>query len=607
MRRRPPDTLRNIRRLVARLRPSGGMVVVGAEVAPSGVRANPQWPSLPHPVCCPGNGVELAWYGGGSYPSVDAAVVDHLIARHGPHATLRDAVPQVAEWRRVELPLGVHVALPADAELPAAELEAIRLVGDVVRMWDDVAHDISPRLRIEEAIRRWLRWWDVPRQRARALRAIRRALQEDLELVERRRDIGRRAPKYTDAVAATIMRIGGLLHGGDGNSGECDHAAETKAFGAGLDADQKDARTCERAEGGAGQNPAAGTQPACSTPGGAEPEPTALAGTGEGDRGANNPAPARGSVPYRTTTERVDGAGEAGTVDGDDPSCDRVAAPKPVDKPDRGSEATTGVAGEGGDTPPSKSEAPREGAVSSRSVSQDVATRSEPKGNCDSRTVTARPGGVYADSAAARRRAISLRGPARDVARALRRLVAREVGTYGEPSPRISGRRLVREMVGMSYRLSRAHRDEMDIGRVVIAPDLSGSCSACAPDTLAAAYAIQAAMPEVVQVIEHSNGQYHGAHGWQDLDTHPAIADGRCRCLVIYGDWDGGQVYRRIAERWPDCRIVWLDSYGKAGGVRPSCDAKRGYFKDWARPPLKFDGVGTAADAAVALRQAVRI
>lgn len=581
-------TLVAVRRLLARRRPDGGMMTVGHDTVVAGVRVDAQWPALPHPVCYPGGGVELSWYGDGSYPAVDAAAVDRMIALHGPRATLRDAIPWIVDWRVVTVPVVGRAALPAWAELPDSEIGLLAEADRAVRVVRDDAHhyDLSPHIQVERAAHRWVRWWDVPRQRARALRDIQRALRETLDRATDRREYGRVDPKMTDALARCVVMIGGALHGGSGNSGECDHVAETKSYDdrhAGLDAYPQDACARERAEGGADQTPAAGDT-ACSRPGSAESEPAAQRGAGEGDRGANTPIAARDSAPDRTAhAERAEGAAEADPGAGDHPGRDARVSVQ-TGTPTDGDVGDIGRQQDDGGTAGRNAEPAQAGVDSASS-----------------------PGGVCADASAARRRASCLLSPARDVVRALERLVAREVGVMGDPSPRLDAGMLVRELVSMSCRLSRARRDEMEMGRVVVAPDLSGSCSACAPDTLAAAYAMRDAMPQTFAVIEHSNGQwYDEAAGWRDLDTHPAIADGRCRCLLVFGDWDGGLVYRRIADRHPQCRIIWLDSWGKAGGVRPSADARNGRFRGWRSMPTKYDGVGTAADAAIALRHVMR-
>lgn len=325
---------------------------------------------------------------------------------------------------------------------------------------------------------------------------------------------GRYRPKDTDIVAPSRARVSETVHGGDGNSGEVDHAAERP----------RRARAAQKT-GNAGDS----TQQA--TGGNADPSPTHSTGS-DGEQESAHPG-----------------------ASGDGP---------PLDPPDPPSDQTRASSHHG----PGVSRAPTNG------TSRFFAAREQVSG-----------------------RAASLTAEGRSARRAIERLVRSDIpSAHGDPCPRLLPRRLAVEMVARSVRLARA-RMTLERGRVVIAPDVSGSCSACCADTLAAAMAVERAMSPQVAVVVTANGQCEDG---TPLPKHPLIFDGMCRLLLVLGDWDGGLLYQQIANA--GTKVVWLDSFGKAGGPRPSRDGARGMFAGWRVHPVKWDGIGNARDVAIALR-----
>lgn len=225
---------------------------------------------------------------------------------------------------------------------------------------------------------------------------------------------------------------------------------------------------------------------------------------------------------------------------------------------------------------------------------------------------TAHWGGVYGNVDEARRftpRTREDQRAARRVAQALRRLFdALEVGTVGEPSPRVDAGRLVRELVGRSVRPSRWRREEREPRVRVVACDLSGSCARQAGPSLEAAAALVEADPTVV-VVAHSNGipwmawgapggpgadaarrilrgftpGFGGqdAHGGDVLTAWTALAPAVAGVVWI-GDgdgWEGMQVLRRAGGR-----VVWLDNFAcRSAAPRPLRPEERGVedLREW--------------------------
>jgi hypothetical protein len=189
-----------------------------------------------------------------------------------------------------------------------------------------------------------------------------------------------------------------------------------------------------------------------------------------------------------------------------------------------------------------------------------------------------------------------------------------------EPSPRISGKRLVTELVSRRVNLSKARREELQPGVKLLMCDVSGSCSAVCGETLAACAAVAQADPQVVIVV-HSNGHpeevYGQAAAGVDLADWYEHAHGlnyrwwlqlmeRCRIIgtINWGDWDAGFVLEKLAEQAP---LVWLDSYCARDGVRPASRKLRAGAARWSATPTSWwQGVNNARSTAIALRHAAR-
>jgi len=256
-------------------------------------------------------------------------------------------------------------------------------------------------------------------------------------------------------------------HGGDGNSGECDHAAATAAQG--------------RRGGGAAMDEIAPDGPSTGTasgsrrsdaarPSGAHQDARAQRGTtptGRGDdRGGEEPtASEMGALP------------EPGRGEGDgSPAGNRASAR---------ADAASGVSGHHGE---------------SRSPHGDQA-----RGDAES-PAAATFGGRYLSAdpiIAARQQATA----AREAAVLLARIIERAVGLSGEASPRVDGRALVREIVSRRMVIDRARRREMASRHLVIAVDESGSCAPTVGAMMGMALAIARRLPAgTCSVIRHSNG-----------------------------------------------------------------------------------------------------
>lgn len=203
---------------------------------------------------------------------------------------------------------------------------------------------------------------------------------------------------------------------------------------------------------------------------------------------------------------------------------------------------------------------------------------------------------------------------AKSVARALRRLIRQlaQIGGQDETS-RIDPRRLVRERVTCRWNFARIRRQEAEPGIFYLLADVSGSCSTCCTETLAACLAVAQEMGWQAQVLQHSNGHVvrpFDANEWPD-ENDDYITDwihvtGKpVAGVVAFGDWDAGNQYRLLCESGTP--FVWLDSYAAKHGVRPASRWLRAPAAGWKKLPLVwYQGVNSAKTAAIALRDAVR-
>jgi len=158
-------------------------------------------------------------------------------------------------------------------------------------------------------------------------------------------------------------------------------------------------------------------------------------------------------------------------------------------------------------------------------------------------------------------------------------LVAMDIGAGLDPSPRKSGKRLVKELVGSSYRMARCHREELQTGLKLILVDISPSCSEIRDACYAAALAISDLDKDAV-VVCHFNGytqtEYTASVGdvtastmlvgarqkevphfgpdlIEEIEKWAATAD--ISGVIAFGDGDAASLYALLAKYTP---MIWL-------------------------------------------------
>lgn len=425
---------------------------------------------------------------------------------------------------------------------------------------------------------------------------------------------GEARPKDTNEAADVSASPGdGALHGGDGNAGECDAPAETTA--------PNGAR-----EGGTPTPPGAPGQGQTSASEGDEPgEDAGVSSVGSAGKDASRP-PGDAEEAGREAGKDAASPASRELSLGDQARLPRGVATRAVD-----------VVPPAADTP--EREAP-EGAGADGL--DDVADESAADTSAGGGALTPAHqnprlawGGWHVSPDGVRE--AMRRADPRDVdevVRALDRLFDRWLGSHGEPTPRYDGARLVREIASRRYALARARREEHEPPAVLLLVDVSGSCSAAADETCAAAMLVSARRPETM-VVWHSNGMPHrfgrgvapdGMPPGDAIDVCRRVYDAYSRYVddgwkreegillgwyrqllsdhelvgvVAWGDTDALWLYRELGRIAP---LIWLDSYtaSSVGVVRP--------YRDTEGVPQcrRWVGVNSARGTAIALRAALK-
>lgn len=346
-------------------------------------------------------------------------------------------------------------------------------------------------------------------------------------------------PKGTDEVAETGDEPDdGELHGGDGASGEVERE-DARNEGSGGCAGETIGLAGAKPQGG-GKPPKDVTDAQTPPRGGGQGERQAD-GTPQGEPPAGPPSAA--GAARREVREDETGATPDDDTESDTPELAPGEA-KPSGERRRG-------------------KAPRPDHDSGDASSPAAAS-----------TTRRSFGGVVVTPEEIEREMPVARQAAGQVVRAIRRL-ADDLGTLGDPTPKLDGARLVRELAGKSYRLARARRAAAEPAVVAILVDVSGSCAGVANALLASA--VEAArLDDRVAVIVHSNGQMVDGYRpigrplagltWAHDDTvgellAPLLSAGRIGRVIWAGDGDGmpDLVMLAKASARP---LIWADSFG---------------------------------------------
>jgi hypothetical protein len=290
-------------------------------------------------------------------------------------------------------------------------------------------------------------------------------LAEAIADAARRRPVATRQDHHTDTDRVVDDPVGcddADAHGGDGNSGDQNHRAETSA-------QNRDTPDGTPDPSGAGTDCPAGDQTGHD---GASTREGEEMPTGRGDQGGDEPTREMGTHLTASQADTdTDSDGTESSAQGD--GTERV-------------QYTTAATARAPGAPRPKGDV---GVVTDDDVADGDAE--SPGATLDSPAVLA----------ARERRA------ARRTAQLLRRIVDVEVGAKGRETPRVDPRTLVRELVSRRCAIARARRHEAEIRELIIAVDESPSCAEVVEALYATALAIARDLPaEKASVMLHSNG-----------------------------------------------------------------------------------------------------
>jgi hypothetical protein len=191
-------------------------------------------------------------------------------------------------------------------------------------------------------------------------------------------------------------------------------------------------------------------------------------------------------------------------------------------------------------------------------------------------------------------------------------------------SPRVDGAALVREMATGRWNMSRVFRQEIEERprTIMVAADVSGSCSAASGHTVGICQALTKVWPELL-FVTHANGNVetvtrNGVTESIERRSPPRIVDlvkgHKILGVLLFGDADG---LSELEPVWLDerCQVIWLDSYCASYGKVFETSYRKVYGSAGGTPatlrpeggdPVYFGGVGCHHSASVALRMALR-
>lgn len=200
-------------------------------------------------------------------------------------------------------------------------------------------------------------------------------------------------------------------------------------------------------------------------------------------------------------------------------------------------------------------------------------------------------------------------------------------------SPRVDAYKLVKELVSKRYALARASKEELSSvpRRIIIAADVSGSCSASSGATVGICRALCDIWPEIV-FVTHVNGLINTIEGKtvstedyaiptgvsydeaarQSAPLWKQLSKGAVGAL-FFGDVDGIELWSNVWQDRSSMPVLWLDSYCASYGVVKATQPQKIYshYVDRLAVCLRslkyFKGVHDAKSAACAIRQALRM
>jgi hypothetical protein len=140
----------------------------------------------------------------------------------------------------------------------------------------------------------------------------------------------------------------------------------------------------------------------------------------------------------------------------------------------------------------------------------------------------------------------------------LSRLCEVKAGAYGKESPRISKRKLLKQILKKSYNLSQTKKQELERNTVIITVDTSPSCSEVCNSLLAVALTVAGYSSNII-VVENDNGYPYRVNGKNirhlslESDTAKRIwkeifQAHNSKRIFWFGDGDGLEFRKLIAE-----------------------------------------------------------
>lgn len=446
--------------------------------------------------------------------------------------------------------------------------------------------------------------------------------EEFVQRVERLRETAER-PKGTDEVRpqSDAPSEESPYHGGDGNSGECDHAAASSSEQSRM---AQESIADSKSHSGSADEPANSPKPSDSASGESAGTPPTDRDDSLADRAVQADGPPTGEG-------EEDHPGATAPALSGSPAATDTPLPEAGDET-TGCRAESAAIGDGGEDAEGVScqDALGDATAADAAISDQI----EEVSSLDvSASAPPSPrkggGGFFADMKShLSTKTAEYRKDVRAIISAINRLVRHFCAGNEERIPRYDGRKLAQETTSRRFQLSRALAQKGQKRITILMADCSGSCSSVCRETLDAAQMVAhlsggkalawATSNDVVYVDSRvtAGKRFHGGSSValvQRYDQVPSIVQyidetvhDPIGLVIVFGDTHGAGEYRQLCER--GIPLIWLDNYccGRMP-ASPAGRALREVARDWKQQPLAwFQAVGSGREAAIVLRQALK-
>lgn len=197
----------------------------------------------------------------------------------------------------------------------------------------------------------------------------------------------------------------------------------------------------------------------------------------------------------------------------------------------------------------------------------------------------------------------------RQLAYKLSQLIKLVDAGFGLTTPRLSNKKLVREIVSRRVAINRARRDDTEKRSAYVYVDVSGSCTCSATGTYVVAKVLEmTAMRGKIVAVTHSNGYiWEKNTGISELTINELVPMyGRPGLLMFLGDMEAAGDYQWLLETYPEAVGIILNNYNSRS--MPPTAYSESYINGlpWkVKPKFWYRGVSRIEDVAKVIEEII--